>query len=33
LKTDAPLKLKYKIQESTIQYFLAPRIEEWVRQW
>jgi len=29
LKTDAPLKLKYKIQESTIQYFLAPRIEEW----
>ncbi len=28
LKTDAPLKLKYKIQESTIQYFLAPRIEE-----
>lgn len=28
LKTDAPLKLKYKIQDSTIQYFLAPRIEE-----
>jgi len=27
LKTDAPLKLSYKIGEATVSYFLAPRIE------
>jgi proliferating cell nuclear antigen len=27
LKTDAPLKISYKIGEATVAYFLAPRIE------